>query len=95
MFRGEKSGSVSSTKKTWGSTGTIQILGRKKTEKKRRMVGPAQPGCGEKTLTCKTRKMIPLIVNVLPGSLLSITEITEYKYFSPLRPSRELKDEDE
>jgi len=28
---------------------------------------------------------------VLPGSLLSITEITEYEYFSPLQPSRKLK----
>jgi len=28
---------------------------------------------------------------VLPGSLLSITEITEYRYFSPSKPIRELK----
>jgi len=28
---------------------------------------------------------------VLPGSLLSITEITEYRYFSPLKPVRELR----
>jgi len=28
---------------------------------------------------------------VLPGSLLSITEITEYKYYSLLKPIRELK----
>jgi len=28
---------------------------------------------------------------VLPGSLLSITEITEYKYFSQLKPIRESK----
>jgi len=28
---------------------------------------------------------------VLPGSLLSVTEITECKYFSPLKPIRELK----
>jgi len=27
---------------------------------------------------------------VLPGSLLSITEITEYRYFSPYKPIREL-----
>jgi len=27
---------------------------------------------------------------VLQGSLLSITEITEYRYFSPLKPIREL-----
>ena len=32
---------------------------------------------------------------VLPGSLLSITEITEWKYFSPLKPIRELKYESE
>ena len=32
-----------------------------------------------------------LIVKVLPGILLTSTEITENKYFSPLRPSRELK----
>jgi len=30
-------------------------------------------------------------VLVLPGSLLSITEITEYTYFSLLKPSCELK----
>ena len=28
---------------------------------------------------------------VLPGSELSITQITEYKYFSPLKPSRDIK----
>ena len=28
---------------------------------------------------------------VLPGSLLSITEITEYRYFSSLKPIRELR----
>ena len=28
---------------------------------------------------------------VLPGSLLSITEITEYRYFSPSKPISELK----
>ena len=28
---------------------------------------------------------------VLPGSLLSITEITEYRYFSSLKPIRELE----
>jgi len=28
---------------------------------------------------------------VLPGSLLSITEITEYKYFGQLKPIRESK----
>jgi len=27
----------------------------------------------------------------LPGSLLSITKITEYRYFSPLKPIRELR----
>jgi len=31
----------------------------------------------------------------MPGSLLSITEITEYKYFSLLRPIHELKDKSE
>jgi len=29
---------------------------------------------------------------VLPGSLLSITDITEYRYFSLLKPIREFKD---
>jgi len=28
---------------------------------------------------------------VLPGSLLSITEMTEYTYFSPLKPCSEFK----
>ena len=28
---------------------------------------------------------------VLPGSELTITKITEYKYFSPLKPCREFK----
>jgi len=32
---------------------------------------------------------------VLPGSVFSITEITKYKYFSPLKPSNELKYESE
>ena len=32
---------------------------------------------------------------VLPGSIFSITEITKYKYFSPLKPSNELKYESE
>ena len=36
-----------------------------------------------------TNGVIPYLL-VLPGSELSITEITEYTYFSPLKPCREL-----
>jgi len=35
-----------------------------------------------------TNGAIPYFL-VLPGSELSITEITEYTYFSPLKPCRE------
>jgi len=37
-----------------------------------------------------TNGAIPYFL-VLPGSELSITEITQYKYFSPWKPSREFK----
>jgi len=36
-----------------------------------------------------------LLLIVFPGSELSITEITECKYFSPLKPIRELKHKSE
>ena len=55
------------------------------------MVGPAQLECGEKTMTCERQKMSLRIVKVLPGSLLTITGISEDKYYSPLKPSRALK----
>ena len=31
----------------------------------------------------------PLFCIVLPGSLLSVTQITEYRYFSRIKPIRE------
>ena len=41
-----------------------------------------------RTLAVHERTSVHFLV--LPGSLLSITEITEYRYFSPLKPIREL-----
>ena len=44
----------------------------------------------EIALLSSTNEAIPYFL-VLPGSELSITEITEYKDFCPLKPSRGLK----
>jgi len=48
------------------------------------------PKNGEIALWPSTDGAIPYFL-VLRGSELSITEITEYKCFSPLKPSREFK----
>jgi len=48
----------------------------------------------EIALWSSTNGGIPYFL-VLSGSELSITEITEYKYLSPLEPSRKLKYESE
>jgi len=42
-----------------------------------------------RTLTVHERMSVHFLV--LPGSLLSITEITEYRYFSPLKPFHEFR----
>ena len=44
----------------------------------------------EIALWSSTYRAIPYFL-VLPGSELSITDITDHEYFSPLYPSRELK----
>ena len=46
------------------------------------------PKNGEIALLPSTNGAIPYFL-VLPGSELSISETTEYKYFSPFKPSRE------
>jgi len=48
------------------------------------------PKNGEIALWPSTNREIVHFL-VLPGSLFSITEITEYRYFSPLKPIRECK----
>jgi len=52
------------------------------------------PKNGEIALWPSTNGSIPYFV-VLPGSEFAITEITEYKYFSPLKPSCEFKHKSE
>jgi len=46
-------------------------------------------GWTNRTLAVHERTSVHFLV--LPGSLLSITEITEYTYFSPLKPNREFR----
>jgi len=57
-----------------------------------RMMGFAQEWTN-RTLTVHERTSVHFVV--LQGSLLSITEITEYRYFSPLKPTRELRHKSE
>jgi len=52
-------------------------------------MGWCPPKNGEIALWPFTNRAIAFFL-VLPGNLLSITENTEYKCFSPLKPSREL-----
>ena len=64
------------------------ILGVQQFQWKLLYMAPAQ-GWTNRTLAVHERTSVHFLV--LPGSLLSITEITEYAYFSPLKPIHELR----
>ena len=67
---------------------TCHMYERDKSRVSMRHVARMPPKNGLIALWPSTNGAIPYFL-VLPGSELSITEIPEYTYFSPLKPSRE------